>query len=270
MQLARNLFLSSEKSYGRKIQEIFLSVQIERGLPRSRSSSFMRTRFIWVMGLMGSSRVRILLYKKAKDLTLTEAALLAALPKGPEGYSPLKYPDRALRRRNLVLSEMLDDARSRSSRRMRRRLRRWDCIWSAGNSVAPYFVEEVRRQLERQYGVEQVHGAGLRVYTTLDLDLQMVANKAILEGTATTNGGMDGRKDCRMLCSKGRILELPPSGLVQPLDKGSYVQALSRRRRREGSRQGWCRSPVVLTPEDGSGPRTRMATAFCVRAMWFT
>ncbi len=52
------------------------------------------------------------------------------------------------------------------------------------NSVAPYFVEEVRRQLERQYGAEQVHGAGLRVYTTLDLDLQVVANKAILDGTA--------------------------------------------------------------------------------------
>ena len=52
------------------------------------------------------------------------------------------------------------------------------------NSVAPYFVEEVRRQLEKEYGPEEVHGAGLRVYTTLDLDLQMVANKAVLDGTA--------------------------------------------------------------------------------------
>ncbi len=51
--------------------------------------------------------------------------------------------------------------------------------------MAPYFVEEVRRQLEKEYGVEEVHGAGLRVYTTLDLDLQAVANKAILDGTAT-------------------------------------------------------------------------------------
>ncbi len=48
--------------------------------------------------------------------------------------------------------------------------------------MAPYFVEEVRRQLEKEYGVEEVHGAGLRVYTTLDLDLQMVANKAVLDG----------------------------------------------------------------------------------------
>jgi penicillin-binding protein 1A len=52
------------------------------------------------------------------------------------------------------------------------------------NSLAPYFVEEVRRQLEKQYGPEEVHGAGLRVYTTLDLDLQIVANKAVLDGTA--------------------------------------------------------------------------------------
>ncbi len=52
------------------------------------------------------------------------------------------------------------------------------------NSVAPYFVEEVRKQLEKEYGIDEVHGAGLRVYTTLDLDLQLVANKAVLDGTA--------------------------------------------------------------------------------------
>jgi penicillin-binding protein 1A len=52
------------------------------------------------------------------------------------------------------------------------------------NSLAPYFVEEVRKQLEREFGEEEVHGAGLRVYTTLDLDLQTVANKAVLDGTA--------------------------------------------------------------------------------------
>jgi penicillin-binding protein 1A len=95
------------------------------------------------------------------------------------------------------------------------------------NSVAPYFVEEVRRQLEKQYGADQVHGAGLRVYTTLDLDLQQVANKAILDGTAAYE---------RRHGWKGRLPNVVLEGVdldsyrhpdwVQPLDKGSYVHGL--------------------------------------------
>jgi penicillin-binding protein 1A len=65
---------------------------------------------------------------------------------------------------------------------------------------APYFVEEVRRQLEAEYGVDEVHGAGLRVYTTLDLDLQVVANKAVLDGTATYERRHGWKGSCRMLC----------------------------------------------------------------------
>ncbi len=124
--------------------------------------------------------------KHVKDLTLPEAALLAALPKGPEAYSPIKYPERALRRRNLVLSEMQNDGKITEAQADRAKAAPLGLrIEVPANSVAPYFVEEVRRQLEKQYGVEEVHGAGLKVYTTLDLDLQMVANKAVLDGTAT-------------------------------------------------------------------------------------
>src|ERR1019366_1177562 len=123
--------------------------------------------------------------KHARDLTLPEAALLAALPKGAEYYSPVKYPERALRRRNLVLSEMLADGKiTRAQEQAAEATPLGLHIEPPPNSVAPYFVEEVRRQLEKEYGAEEVHGAGLRVYTTLDLDLQLVANKAILDGTA--------------------------------------------------------------------------------------
>ncbi len=82
------------------------------------------------------------------------------------------------------------------------------------NSVAPYFVEEVRRQLEKEYGVEEVHGAGLRVYTTLDLDLQTVANKAVLDGTATyeRRHGWKGSLQNVVLAGRG-CGELSASGL---------------------------------------------------------
>ena len=75
-------------------------------------------------------------------------------------------------------------------------------IEAPANSVAPYFVEEVRRQLEKEYGVEEVHGAGLRVYTTLDLDLQTAANKAVLDGTAAyerRHGWKGQSAECRAL-----------------------------------------------------------------------
>jgi penicillin-binding protein 1A len=119
-------------------------------------------------------------------LTLPEAALLAALPKGPEYYSPVRSPERALRRRNLVLSEMEDDRKITAAQAAAAKAAPLGLhLESAPNSVAPYFVEELRRQLEKEYGVEEVHGSGLRVYTTLDLDLQVVANRAVMNGVAT-------------------------------------------------------------------------------------
>ena len=186
MQLARNLFLSNEKTYGRKFQEILLAMQIERVFTKDQIFAMYANQIYLGHGTYGFEAASEFYFSKhAHELTLPEAALLAALPKGAEYYSPLNHPDRALRRRNLVLSEMLADgkitrAQEEAAAAMPLGLR----IEPPPNSAAPYFVEEVRRQLEKEYGAEEVHGAGLRVYTTLDLDLQKVANKAILDGTA--------------------------------------------------------------------------------------
>ncbi len=254
MQLARNLFLSSEKSYGRKIQEIFLSVQIERRFTKQQIFELYANQIYLGHGTYGfEAGSEFYFNKKAKDLTLTEAALLAALPKGPEAYSPLKYPDRALKRRNLVLSEMFDDGKITKQQEDAAKAAPLGLhLEPPANSVAPYFVEEVRRQLEKEYGVEQVHGAGLRVYTTLDLDLQLVANKAILEGTATYE---------RRHGWKGRLLNVVLEGAdigsyrhpdwVQPLDKGSYVHGVvtAVAAKKVVVKVGVDRQ-VVLTPED--------------------
>ncbi|HWB33167.1 MAG TPA: PBP1A family penicillin-binding protein [Acidobacteriaceae bacterium] len=186
MQLARNLFLSNEKTYGRKFQEILLAMQIERVFTKDQIFAMYANQIYLGHGRYGFEAASEFYFSKhVRDLTLPEAALLAALPKGAEYYSPLNHPDRALRRRNLVLAEMRQDgkitrAQEQAAAAMPLGLR----IQPAPNSEAPYFVEEVRRQLEEQFGTEEVHGAGLRVYTTLDLDLQRVANKAILDGVA--------------------------------------------------------------------------------------
>jgi penicillin-binding protein 1A len=186
MQLARNLFLSSEKTYGRKLQEILLSMQIERVFTKDQIFQMYANQIYLGHGTYGFEAASQFYFSKhVGDLTLPEAALLAALPKGAEYYSPINHPERALRRRNLVLSEMLLDKKiTRQQEQAAVAAPLGLHIEPPPNSLAPYFVEEVRQQLEKQYGADEVQGAGLKVYTTLDLDLQQVAIKAVLDGTA--------------------------------------------------------------------------------------
>ncbi len=229
MQLARNLFLSNEKTYGRKLQEVLLSMQIERVFTKDQIFQLYANQIYLGHGTYGFEAASEYYFSKhVRDLTLPEAALLAALPKGAEYYSPVKYPERALRRRNLVLSEMYGDGKiSRAHEEAAEAAPLGLNIEPPPNSVAPYFVEEVRRQLEKQYGAEEVHGAGLRVYTTLDLDLQMVANKAVLDGTAAYE---------RRRGWKGRLQNIVLSGMdpekyahadwAQAIKKDGYYHAL--------------------------------------------
>ena len=229
MQLARNLFLSSEKTYGRKLQEVFLSVQIERRFTKQQIFELYANQIYLGHGTYGfEAGSEFFFNKHVRDLTLPEAALLAALPKGPEAYSPLKYPDRALRRRNLVLSEMLADGKITAKQASAAKAAPLGLHLEApANSVAPYFVEEVRRQLEKEYGVEEVHGAGLRVYTTLDLDMQLVANKAVLDGTATYERRRGWIGHLQNIVLDGATLEsYKHPDWSQSIDKGSYVHGL--------------------------------------------
>jgi penicillin-binding protein 1A len=229
MQLARNLFLSNEKTYGRKIQEVLLAMQIERVFTKDQIFQMYSNQIYLGHGTYGFEAASEYYFSKhARDLTLPEAALLAALPKGAEYYSPVKYPDRALRRRNLVLSEMLADGKiSREQEEAAAASPLGLHIEPPPNSVAPYFVEEVRRQLEKQYGAEEVHGAGLRVYTTLDLDLQLVANNAVLDGTAAyeRRHGWKGHLENIVLEGRDpRTYQHPDWN--QAIEKGGYYHAL--------------------------------------------
>jgi penicillin-binding protein 1A len=186
MQLARNLFLSSDRTAMRKIQEAYLAIQIERAFTKQQIFTLYANQIYLGSGMYGFEAASEYFFSKhAKDLTLTEAALLAGLPKGPAAYSPVLNPERALNRRNLVLSEMESDgvithAQAKEARAAPLGLH----IVQPVSAVAPWFQEEVRRELEKHFGSEEVHEAGLRVDTTLDLDLQQVANRAVADGVA--------------------------------------------------------------------------------------
>ncbi len=229
MQLARNLFLSNEKTYGRKLQEILLSVQIERVFTKDQIFQMYANQIYLGHGTYGFEAASEYYFSKhVRDLTLPEAALLAALPKGAEYYSPTRFPDRALARRNLVLHEMRVDGKiTRAQEEAAAATPLGLNIEPPPNSLAPYFVEEVRRQLEKEFGAEEVHGAGLRVYTTLDLDLQIVANQAILDGTAAYERRHGWKGHLENIVAEGidpEKYEHPDWG--QAIEKGGYYHGL--------------------------------------------
>ncbi len=186
MQLARNLFLSPDRHWQRKVQEAMLAIQIERRFTKPQIFTLYANQIALGHGVFGFEAASEFYFSKpAKQLTLVEAATLAGLPKGPSYYSPINHPDRAQKRRNLVINAMLEDgkitaAQANDARNAPLTLR----LAHDPNSLAPYFVEEIRRYLEGKFGTDQVHEGGLKVYTSLDVDLQKAANQAVLEGLA--------------------------------------------------------------------------------------
>lgn len=273
MQLARNLFLSSERTAARKLQEAYLSIQIERSFTKQQIFTLYGNQIYLGHGMYGFEAASGFYFSKhAKDLTLTEAALLAGLPKGPVAYSPLANPEKAMRRRNLVLTEMESDgvishAQAEEARRAPLGLH----IAQPEGSVAPWFQEEVRRELEKKFGAEQVHEAGLRVETTLDLDLQQTANRAVADGLAAYERrhgwyGPDRPGKLENVLDAGTALKdfKHPDWAVKA-KAGEYVHALVTSvlpleiRARVGADE------VVLTPEDWAWTSQHTADAL-VRA----
>ncbi|MGB7191146.1 MAG: transglycosylase domain-containing protein, partial [Acidobacteriaceae bacterium] len=186
MQLARNLFLSDERTVSRKLQEIFLSIQIEHAFTKQQIFTLYGNQIYLGHGIYGFEAASEYYFSKhANDLALPEAALLAGLPKGPNEFSPILNPGRAFRRRNAVINAMLEDGAISATQADAARTAPLGLhLEPPPNSVAPWFVEAVRRELVSEYGSDRVHEAGLKVYTTLDLDLQEAANRAVEDGLA--------------------------------------------------------------------------------------
>jgi penicillin-binding protein 1A len=163
-----------------------LAIQIERRFTKPQIFTLYANQIFLGHGVYGFEAASEFYFsKKAKALTLEEAALLSGLPKGPTVYSPINHPDRAQKRRNLVINALLEDGKITAAQAADARNAPLVLhLAHDPNSLAPYFVEEIRRYLEGKYGADQVHEGGLKVYTSLDVDLQKAANQAVLDGLA--------------------------------------------------------------------------------------
>jgi penicillin-binding protein 1A len=269
MQLARNLFLSSERTATRKLQEAYLAIQIERSFTKEQIFTLYGNQIYLGHGMYGFEAASEFYFSKhARDLTLTEAALLAGLPKAPVSFSPILNPEKALRRRNLVITEMEDDhaiahAQAETARNAPLGLH----TAQPEMSVAPWFQEEVRQELEKRFGTEQVHEAGLKVETTLDLDMQQTANSAVLDGLATYERrhgwvGHDGPGKLENVLAEGiQLDDYKHPDWAMKSSPGDYVHALVLRtmpleiHARAGNQQ------ILLQPDDWTWTGQRYADA---------
>jgi penicillin-binding protein 1A len=229
MQLSRNLFLSSERHFSRKIQEAMLAIQIERHFTKQQIFTLYCNQIFLGHGVYGfEAGAQFYFNKHAKDLKLEEAAMLAGLPKAPNYYSPIVSPEHALKRRNLVINNLLEDGKITTDEANRAKAAPLGLnLQPSENSLAPAFVEEVRRYLEKKYGASEVHESGMRVYTSLDLDLQKAANQAVLDGLAAYEHRHGWQGHLQNVLNSGISLDkYQHPDWEQPVAENGYVHAL--------------------------------------------
>jgi len=192
-QLARTSFLTPDRTYRRKLQEVILAGRIERMFSKDQILELYLNKVYFGDGLYGvEAASRGYFAKHAAELTLAEAATLAGLVKSPSSYAPTVSRERATTRRNLVLSEMAEagyiDAAARDAARKEALVVRNGL--QSDEPFGLYFREQVRRELVDRFGWQGVYQGGLRVYSTIDMTMQKAAETAIAEGLAS----MDKRR----------------------------------------------------------------------------
>lgn len=181
-QVVKSLLLSPERSYTRKIKEAILATRIEQALSKEEILTLYLNQIYFGRGAYGiEAAARVFFGKQAEELTLVEASYLAALPKAPSYYS---RHDRARERQRYVLQRM-SELGFITSEQLREALEtevQFSELKDINQTVAPHFVEFVRRELEKTYGADALYRDGLRIETTLNLEKQRAADAAVALG----------------------------------------------------------------------------------------
>ena len=239
-QVAKNMLLTNEISVERKIKEVLLATRIEAALPKDRILELYLNEIYLGAGAYGVTAAAITYFDKSLDeLTLGEAAFLAGLPKAPNHYNPKRVPQAAQARRDWVIDRMVEDgvvtrADATQAEGQPLELHRRQ---EAGQAVAPYFAEEVRRELLARVGDKVLYGAGLSVRTSLDERLQAASDKALRDGLIAYDRGHGGWR--------GAIARIDP--------KGDWVARLAKVPVPGVARDvGWQLAMVTRTDADGA------------------
>lgn len=184
-QVAKNFLLTNEVSFKRKIREAILAFRMERAMDKERLLELYLNEIYLGVGTYGVAAASLYYFNKSlEELDIHEVAYLAALPKAPNNYHPVRKHDAAVTRRDWVIGRMEEDGyitKAQSEEAVKHPL----TVTERGTDHivnAPYFSEEVRRKLITQYGEDSLYGGGLAVRTSINPRLQEIAVRTLREG----------------------------------------------------------------------------------------
>src|SRR5215470_1412437 len=232
-QVARNLDhfgLTKQKLFERKVREIILAIQIEKRYTKKEIFTIYCNQMYLGHGAYGVEAASRLYFNKTnKQLTLEEAALIAGIFQTPERQSPFVDMKRAVSRRNVVLQRMADEHYITQAQADAAKAKP---IVTRGQpnqppGIAPFFVEEVRKHIERQYGAKVLYESGLTVTTTLDARLQELAGRAIDHGLRTYDKRHGWRRAVRNVIAEGETIDAAKEDRwARPIAPGDIVPAI--------------------------------------------
>ncbi len=185
-QVAKNFLLDNSYDVERKIKEAILAIRIEQAFTKDQILELYLNQIYLGVGSYGVAAASLLYFDKSvHELTIAEAAYLAALPKGPSNYHPIRQHDKAIGRRNDIIGLMAQNGYI--TQEQAAAAKKEPLVWvqrQTGPHIfgADYFAEEVRRELSEKYGEKGLYQGGLSVRTTLDPRLQLIARKALMNG----------------------------------------------------------------------------------------
>ena len=225
-QLAKVLFLTPDRSFSRKVKEALLALELEKRYSKDRLLELYLNQIYMGHGAYGvEAAARMYFGKSVQDLTLPEAAMLAALPRSPGNYSPFERPELAQRRRAIVVSRLLEqgyigEAEAKAANRAPLGLVPSERRRGSGQ----YFLEYLQQSLEAKYGSDVLYKSGLAIYTTLDPALQRTAEQALRDGLQALAARQGARAASR---GKGSPAPGAPEGAVVVMEAATgYVKVL--------------------------------------------
>ena len=267
-QVAKNMLLSNEVSVARKVKELILAVRIDQSLSKEHVLElYLNEIFLGLQSYGVAAAAQAYFNKGLDDLTLPEAAFLAALPKAPNNYNPFRYPEAAKARRDWVLDRMVEDravtaeqaAAAKATPIQPATFRRPEFV-----TGSEWFAEEVRRQVTEQFGADATSG-GLTIRTSMDPALQAAADAALRKGLLAYDRGhggwrgpvghMEGGANMRLGWSN-RLAALPrPPGLIPDWNLSVVLETTG-----DEAKVGWI--------ERGSGGATRTGSLYASDLGW--
>jgi penicillin-binding protein 1A len=224
-QVAKNFLLTPERSYERKIREALIALRIEAAFSKDRILELYLNEIYLGLSNYGVAAAALNYFNKSvHELTLAEAAYLAALPKAPNNYHPFRQRQAAIDRRNWVIDRMVDNgyvSREDAEAAKKERLNVNPRSVSPNSIASGFFAEEVRREIAERYGEQKLYEGGLSIRATLDPKMQAMARKALTDGLVRFDEARGWRGAQQKLDLAGRewglaLADVPALGDVQP------------------------------------------------------